>query len=242
MGPEGVARRFRPGLPLTLVWASATAVLVGLGIWQLQRLAWKTELLERAQTALHETARELATGPIDRGALEFVRVRVRGAYLPRTSVALGLSTREGRAGTRLLTAFRLEDGRTLLVDRGFVPETELTRLIAAPPPEGPRELEGVARAGSRGSWATPSPDLAVPRWYAADLEAIGRHLDLTLEPLLLVLERPEAGVGPYPAPAAVVPDLPNPHLGYAVTWFGLAGALLVVYILLGRRPHGETGS
>lgn len=244
MAADGVAQRFRPSLPLTLTWAAATVVLLALGIWQLHRLAAKTVLLERAERALHEPARELPAGSLEAGALDFARLRVRGTYLPETSVALGLSTRDGRAGARLLTALRLEDGRTLLVDRGFVPEMDLARSIGAPAPEGLREIEGVARGGSPGTWATPGPDLTIPRWYAPDLEAIGRHLGLRLEPVLLVLERPEPDVDgfPVPVPGPVTVDVPNPHLGYALTWFGLAGALLVVYIRLGRRPLGERGS
>lgn len=233
------ARRFRPGAPLTFLWAAATVLLLGLGTWQLQRLAWKTALIERARAAAAAPARALPEGPLDPVTLDFARLRVRGAYLPGTTLALGLLAREGRTGARLLTALRLEDGRALMVDRGFVPEGELARLIAAAPPAGPRVLEGVARAGSTGSWASPAPDLAAGRWYAAELGAIGRHLGLAVEPVLLVLERPEPGGEPFPAPAPVPVELPNPHLGYAVTWYGLAGALSVFYILLGRRPAAE---
>jgi cytochrome oxidase assembly protein ShyY1 len=57
--------------------------------------------------------------------------------------------------------------------------------------------------------------------------------------LLLVLERPEPGGGPFPAPRPLPVDLPNPHLGYALTWLGLAGVLLVFYILMGRRRAQE---
>ncbi len=217
-------------------------MLLGLGTWQLQRLAWKVDLLERVERNLAGPARALPGGVLDPAALEFTRIRLRGEYLPGTSVAFGLVTRNGRPGARLLTALRAEDGRTLLVDRGFVPENRLARAIAAPPPAGVRELEGVARAGSRGSWTTPAPDLSVPRWYSPDLEAIGRQLGLRLEPVLLVLERSEPHGEPEAEPIPVVVDLPNPHLGYALTWFGLAGALLAFYVLLARRPLGEKSS
>lgn len=214
-------------------------MLLGLGTWQLQRLAWKVDLLERAERNLAGPAGALPDGLVDAAALEFVRLRVTGEYLPATSLALGFVTRDGRPGARLLTALRAEDGRTVLVDRGFVPEERLGRAITAPPPTGVREIEGVARAGSRGSWMTPAPDLSVPRWYTPDLEAIGRQLGLRLEPVLLVLERSEPGVDPDAEPMPVVVDLPNPHLGYALTWFGLAGALLVFYIVMACRPLGE---
>lgn len=239
---EARSGRFRPGRALTAAWAACTVLLLALGGWQVQRLAWKSALIERAGRELAAPPRALPDGPLDPAELDFVRLRVSGVYLPGTSLALGLLSRNGQAGARLLTALRLADGRTLLVDRGFVPEAELARAIGTPPPGGLRELEGVARAVRSGSWAAPRPDLALPRWYAADLEAIGRHLGAVLEPVLFVLEKAEEGEGPYPAPAPVSLDLPNPHLGYALTWFGLAAALQVFYILLGRRPLGEKPS
>lgn len=231
--------RFAPGRVLTLAWAAATALLLGLGVWQLQRLAWKTELIDRAREAAAAPARDLPVGVLDVSALDRVRLSVTGVYLERPAVALGLVTRDGRPGSRLLAPFRLADGRTLLVDRGFVPEPFLREALAAKPPAGPRTLEGIARAGGEGGWLVPARDRDLPRWYAPDLAAIGDYLGLELEPLLLVLEQPEPGIGPYPIPAPLPVDLPNPHLGYALTWFGLAGALLVFYILLARRPVVE---
>jgi surfeit locus 1 family protein len=233
-------RRFAPGPALTLAWAAATVVLLGLGLWQLQRLASKSELIARAERQASAPALPPPAGPLEAAALDFARLEVHGSYLPGGAVALGLLTRDGRAGSRLLAPFRLEDGRLLLVDRGFVPEPLLAEALAAELPAGPRTLEGVARAGVAGrSWLAPEPDLALPRWYEADLAAIGRHRGLALEPLLLVLERPEPGGGPFPAPRPLPVDLPNPHLGYALTWLGLAGVLLVFYILMGRRRAQE---
>lgn len=235
-------RRFRPGATLTAAWAIATLLLLGLGTWQLQRLAWKNELIAKAEAAAAAAPASLPAAIADPGVFEFRRVRASGAYLSDRNVALGLVTREGRSGSRLLSAFRLYDGRTLLVDRGFVPESTLREALAAAPPAGPRVLEGVLRTGHAGSWATPAPDLRLPRWYAPDIAAIGRHLELALEPCLLVLEQREADAAPFVEPAPVVVDLPNPHLGYAITWFGLAATLLVFYILLGLRAGREQGT
>lgn len=232
-------RRFRPGLLLTALWAAVTLVLLGLGVWQVQRLAWKNELIARAEAAVRQPASDLPAELGDPAGLAFRRVRVAGSYVAGRAVALGLEKRDGRVGARLLVPFRLEDGRTVLVDRGFVREERLREVLAAPPPAGRRVLEGVLRPAGGGSWATPGPDLSVPRWYTADTEAIGRHSGLALEPLVLVLERPEDD-GQSPAePGPVAIELPNPHLGYAVTWFGLAAALLVFYILLGLRAGRE---
>lgn len=235
-------RRFRPGATLTVLWAVTTLVLLGLGTWQLQRLAWKNELIAKAAAAAAAAAIALPAEVADPAGLEFRRVRLSGAYLPGKNVALGLLTRDGRSGSRLLAPFRLEDGRIVLVDRGFVPEARLREALAAAPPVGPRVLEGIVRTPGAASWATPAPDPSLPRWYAADLAAIGRALGLALEPFLVVLERGEADAEPLAEPGPVAVDLPNPHLGYALTWFGLAASLLVFYILLGVRAGREQGT
>jgi surfeit locus 1 family protein len=237
-----VVRRFRPGVLLTLLWAAAEMVLLGLGIWQVQRLAWKNELIARAEAAAREPASDLPVELGDPAGLAFRRVRVAGSYVRDRALALGLENRDGRVGARLLAPFRLEDGRTVLVDRGFVREERLREAVAGAPPSGRRVLEGVLRAAGGGSWATPAPDLSVPRWYAADTTAIGRHLGLELAPVVLVLERPEEEGQGLTEPGPVAIELPNPHLGYAVTWFGLAASLLVFYILLGFRAGREQGT
>lgn len=226
-------------MTLTVLWAVATAVLLGLGTWQLQRLAWKNELIAKAAAAAAAAPIPLPAAVVDPAALEFRRVRLSGAYLSGKNLAMGLLTRDGRSGSRLLAPFRLEDGRIVLVDRGFVAEARLREALAAAPPAGPRLLEGIVRTPGAASWATPAPDLSLPRWYAPDLAAIGRALGLVLEPFLVILERREADAEPLAEPAAVAVDLPNPHLGYALTWFGLAAALLVFYILLGMRAGRE---
>jgi surfeit locus 1 family protein len=205
----------------------------------LQRHAWKSELIAKARAVAGAAPVPLPAELAEPAALEFRGVRVSGAYLPVRAVALGLISRDGRAGSRLLLPFRLEDGRTLLVDRGFVPEDRLREALAAPSPEGPRVLVGVLRTARAGTWATPAPDPRVPRWYAPDTEAIGRHLGLALEPFLLVLQEREADAPAFLQPTPVAVDLPNPHLGYAVTWYGLAASLLAFYILLGFRRNEE---
>lgn len=237
--PADVGRsgfRFRPWL--TLATVLALAVLVSLGTWQLQRLAWKTDLIERATERLAGPPEALPPAVDDAAALDFRRIAVRGIYLHDQSVTFGYSVQGSEPGGRLLTPLRLEDGRTLLVDRGWLPE-ELPPNVPEPPqPTGLVELSGVLRyrGAIERTWLTPEDDPAGRRWFTLDPEPIGAALGLDLMPFVLVLEASEGPAGlPRAAPVAV--NFRNDHLGYALTWYGLAAGLVVIYLLVSfSRP------
>lgn len=219
---------------LTIASAVAFAVLVTLGVWQVQRLQWKEGLIVRAEAA----AGAPPEGP----------ARVFGADDPEfLSVALtcpGLATapyvelqsiHEGRPGVRLISACRHPGySQTLLVDRGFVADS-----ISARPPVSASEVpvELIARVR-----ATPAPGpmaLAAEgrRFFARDNAAMARVLGVegpTAPWTLFALNssNPEwQALQPSAPPAAFA----NNHLGYAITWFGLALALAGVYLALLRR-------
>ena len=234
MSPEG--RRFRPGLALTLAAVLSILLLCSLGLWQLQRLEEKTELLARMRTGLRAAPVELEAAPADPEALLWRRVRVRGELLPSGSFALGIVAQDGRSGARLVTPLRLADGSLLLVSRGWIPASRIPELGSRT--ETPRRVlfEGVLRGlrAFRRGWFTPEDDAEARHRYALDAGDLARWLGEAPLPLLLEAERAEP-----PEVLAVplgAPRLPrNPHLGYAVTWFSLAAALAVIYLLLGLQ-------
>ncbi len=232
-------RRFAPGWPLTLVTVPALALLIALGVWQLHRLAWKTELIARAEAGLAAAPARLAGLAEDPAALDWRRVVVRGRLLAGRNFAFGSTVRDGQPGARLMTPFELPDGTVVLVDRGFLPEARL------PPREPPAlavaaeaEITGVLRdrRGDRPGPFTPTNDLAGRRWFRFDAADLARWVGREVVPVVIVAER----AAPPEVLAAVTPvrvDLPNRHLGYAVTWFGLAAALLAVYLARGFAPR-----
>jgi surfeit locus 1 family protein len=229
--PADLGRRFRPRLWPTVGALAGVVVLLGLGTWQLQRLAWKEALISAAQAQLAATPLALPADGLE--ALDFRRVGAAGTYLHDASFAFGLSASGGEPGARLITPFRLDDGRVILVDRGWLPEALL-------PPDVPAGLqvtgrvavEGVARwrGDLRRTWLTPVDDPAKRRWFSWDVPAIEGALGLSIEPLELVLERSEGPAG-LPKAEPVRAQFPNDHLSYALTWYGLAVVLVAVYIL-----------
>jgi surfeit locus 1 family protein len=219
------------------------AILIGLGVWQVQRLKWKTDLLHRIallQTAPPEPIDAVLRRAHARQDINFTRVRLDCQEVETTPVLRLYSVYQGLAGYRLITACPLASGpyASILVDRGFV---------ATPGAEAPRPIPGVRisqpvigvlRAPEPKALITAANQPAQNLWYWRDLPAMARALHAQgAAPAFLMLERP-APESAEPRPAPLPVNIPNNHLGYAITWFGLAAALVGVYLasLLRKRP------
>jgi surfeit locus 1 family protein len=223
--------RFRPGVGATLAALAGIAVLLALGTWQAQRLAWKSELIASMQERLAAPPVPLDEMPGE--AAEHRRIAAAGRYRHELAFAMGAETEAGELGARLVVPLALADGRLLLVERGWLPE----RLLppAVPPalePDGEVTLEGVLRRPGRAGLFTPANRPDERRWYWYDTAALAALLGSEPMPMVLVLGRPDTS-GPLPRPLPPGVDLPSPHLGYAITWYGLAAALLGVYLVFG---------
>ncbi|HMR30945.1 MAG TPA: SURF1 family protein [Geminicoccaceae bacterium] len=233
-------RRFRPGATLTVLVLVALAVLLSLGTWQVRRLAWKTALIETITSRGAEPAIPVEQALDDPAANDFRHVGAAGRYRHDLAFAMGTVAERGEVGGRLVTPLLLPDGRAVLVERGWLPE----RLLPPGTPEaiqpsGQVELDGVARfhGGDRAGVFTPDNRPEQRRWYWYDLAGLRAALGLEVEPLVLALGRSDTG-GALPQPLPVRADLPNNHLGYAITWYGLAIALVAVYVAFGLKRGG----
>ena len=230
-----------PGVGAALAVLVCLAILVGLGVWQLQRLKWKEDLL--AHIAALRTAPDRPLDAVLKagGDLDFVRVSFDCPDLERRPTLRLFAVREGVAGYRLITACPIAAAgySSVLVDRGFTP---LEQAQAAGQPGRavlPGPVTGVLRKGDKASFVTPQNRVAQNLWYSRDVPAMAGQLHASMPvPVYLMVERP-APVGPGPIPAPVPAHIPNRHLEYALTWFGLAASLIGVYaaMLLRRRRN-----
>jgi surfeit locus 1 family protein len=224
--------------PVTLIVLAAlgVALLTGLGVWQLQRLHWKEALiaertarLKSPPKPLHEVLALARQGD----DIDYMTVRLEGTFAP-TALQF-FSTRGGPAAWEIVSPFTTVEGVYVLVDRGVMPDGQ---TALPPPPEGVVTIEGLARMqGPPGAF---TPDNAPDRnqWYWWDLPAMAKAAGAPAgtEPALVVDLA-------WPAPSGLEPLKPivavsNRHLGYALTWFGLAATLIGVttaYLLSGRR-------
>ncbi len=231
----------RPGPLANVVVLLAFCLLIGLGVWQVQRLKWKTALL--AHIAALQSAPAEPIAPVLRRAqgadIEFTRVAVACPTVETTPVLRLYAILEGLAGYRLITACRLAEGPygSILVDRGFIPMPGDDQPKPIPGKTIDVPVVGVLRSPDAKTFATAPNQPAANLWYWRDIPGMARALGVQRPaPVFLMLESP-APAGMTPRPAAVPTNIPNNHLGYAVTWFGLAAALAGVYlaVLLRRR-------
>ena len=236
MAAEAPVRRFRLDLRLTLCAVPALALLIGLGVWQLQRLEWKEGLI--AERAAGLAAPALAIEDIREAnwkGLEHRRVRLSGRYLHDREMLIVNRLRRGRAGYGLVTPMLLGDGTSVLVDRGWVPLEWADRRPAVRPVDGSDGLVGVLRAGGRlNSWL-PDNDPAGGQWFFVDVPQMSAHVGLERARPYHVRLLPAAGRTGFPEPQDARGTISNRHLEYALTWFALAAVLVVIFVLYHLR-------
>lgn len=233
--------RFRPTLVPTLMVLAMLPVLIGLGIWQLQRLDWKTALLAHIEDQIAAAPVAMPAAIDDPAEWEYRRVSVRGRFVAGRALVLLNRTYEGRAGGHLIAAFERTDAGadggspTLLIDRGWIPDTTAVATAWAVP-EGEVTVDGVLRAPPPQGWMQPDNDPVAHQWYWVDLAAMADALDVAPAPTML-LEAGVEGTAP-PIGGQTQLNIPNDHLQYALTWFGLAAVLVVIYLVYHLRRGG----
>lgn len=237
-------RRFRPTLWPTLFTIPALIALVGLGIWQVQRLHWKDALIAERQARSGAPAMTLPATVESPADLEFYPVRVRGGFRHDREMYLAARTLGGRPGLHVVTPMILEDGRALLVDRGWIPETRKDPATRAEGQvAGVVQLEGLARMGGWKGFGFLKPE-NLPRenlWFWVDPPAMAAAAGLSGAVKEIYLEAgPAENPGGLPKGGQTRIQLPNDHLEYAITWFSLALALVVIYVVYHlRREHPD---
>jgi surfeit locus 1 family protein len=241
-------KRFQGLIGPTFATCAALLVLIGLGTWQLQRLQWKLGLIEAIAERVHappvaiETL--LARGPLAIASAEYTHVALMGQFQhphERYLYAPG----DGDWGWDVFTPLELADGEAIFVNRGYVPRQRLDRALRPSGlPQGPVTITGLLRQSPGAPpWWTPASNPAKNAWYWSDIGAMANSLGPNEGRLVTdfyVDADPIQAVDP-PAGGATGLELPNRHLEYAFTWFGLAATLLVIYaIFVARRLRSPT--
>jgi surfeit locus 1 family protein len=219
------------------------AVLIGLGVWQLQRLGVKEEIIAQRERAFTAPAVELPAregNPID---LWWRRVTVTGRFDHANEFHLW-SLRDGQPGYDVLTPLVRTDGaptQVVLVDRGWVPvERKEIATRGAGAVTGEVTVNGFVRIDlDVRSAVTPANSPATNTWYSVDYAAMGRQSGHYLRELVVVADA-TPNPGGLPVGMAALPPIPNRHLEYALTWFALAGVLVVIFVLALRRQPRRT--
>ncbi len=222
---------FRPRLWTTVFTVPVLAVLLGLGIWQLQRLAWKGALIQTLADRTEAPMVELpSAGDLwqsDIAALEFRRVRVTGDLQHGSSMKLLNRTLGGRVGVHVITPLVRPDGDVVLIDRGWAPadlptgggELDVERV----------DIEGFVRMFREPGRFVPDNQPQRDFWYFMDAAEMAVAAGASEVVRVYVTVAPDDVAGGYPRAVAPLVAPRNDHRQYAITWFGLAAGLLGVF-------------
>jgi surfeit locus 1 family protein len=242
------AARWRTLVGPSIVTSVALAILVALGVWQLERRAWKDGLSQtiaaRAYGEPGGIAPEASWADWRASVDEFRRVQIKGRFLHQFEAPVhGLmpGQRGSSQGYYLFTPLEMADGALVVVNRGFVPiELRDPALRPAGQVAGDVTVTGLVRAPERQGWFVPENDPAQNRWFLRDPAAIAAAHDLArVAPFYIDADATE-NPGGWPRGGQTRLALPNNHLQYALTWFGLALTLVGVFAAWSlRRLRGE---
>lgn len=241
MRADAGALHFRPRLWPTLAALGALALLLGLGTWQVQRLHWKEALIAARAAQLAAPPEALPAQSADWRAWDFRRVEVRGTFEHEAEQLFGASAIDGQLGHHVLTPLVRPDGAAVLVDRGWVPAD---RAHPAARREGQLEgqvsVTGIARyrGAERPNWLIPDNQPEQRLWFSYDLPALEQATGLELLPVVVEADA-TPNPGGLPLGGQTLVELPNNHLQYAITWYGLAAALVGVYLAFSCERDGR---
>ena len=223
---------FRPSFWMTFVAVPALMALLYLGTWQMLRMHWKDALI--ADFTSRATAEAITPPSADvAGDLQDQRLMVKGIWMHNAEVQLIGRTFEGTAGYHVITPMRLDDGRILMLNRGWVaqdyrrPESRPSTLDA-----GPVSVEAILRLKHKKGYFVPENSPEQDDWFTLNIADIAAHHDLGDAVITAysadVLRQPGGYV--LPIGAAVEINIPNDHWQYALTWYGIAIGLIGVYL------------
>ncbi|MGH6818144.1 MAG: SURF1 family protein [Methylovirgula sp.] len=221
-------------------------VLVSLGVWQLHRLTWKEALIAQITTrskAPPQPLPELALwAHLASRDYAYRYVEFSGRYEngKEALVFYGVGPHDLGPGYLILTPFKLDSGGFVVVNRGFVPVDLPKSMRAKGEIEGETQVTGLMRPPQTRNLFTPADEPQKDIFFTRDPAAIATHFGLAPAAPFIVDADTKPVPGGWPIGGMTEIDIPNNHMGYALTWFGLAGGLLIVFAgFLRARWMGE---
>jgi surfeit locus 1 family protein len=234
--------RLRAGLALPILFVlAALLTFIALGTWQIERKAWKEALIETLAQRLSAAAAPLPPrarwAGLDRADDEFRRVGLSAAFVPDTEALVYTAASASRSdvsgpGYWVFALARLANGDLVAVNRGFVPaDHKDPGTRAAHALLGSIDMVGVMRWPERHGYFAPKDDPGHNLWFVRDHLAIAAAKGWgEIAPFFIDLETPVPPSG-WPRPGALKMNIRNEHLQYAITWYALAGALAIMFVL-----------
>ena len=236
---NGVQRKRRGGILEATVFAIVgVAILIGFGLWQLDRKVWKENLIATLTARLARAPENLAPRASWPRLLpegnEYTRVAFPAEFLDGQealvySAGSPLRPDVKGPGYWVFAPAQLAGGSIVLVNRGFVPLERKDAATRAGTPRGTVEIVGVMRWPETRGLFTPADDVAGNVWYLRDPKEIAAAKTWAIAAPFYIDQESPLPAGGWPKPGKLAVALPDNHLQYAITWFGLALALAGVY-------------
>ncbi|MEN3288302.1 MAG: surfeit locus 1 family protein [Bradyrhizobium sp.] len=229
-------------LLMSAVWAACVVALLALGVWQIERRAWKLDLIDHVEQRVHAAAVAIPSASswssINAAADEYRHVTVRGRFLHDGETFVHALTVDG-PGYWVMTPLQTGDGDVVLVNRGFVPpERRDPSTRRAGNPAGPVDITGLLRISEPGGRVLRTNDPATDRWYSRDVAAIAAARGLSQVAPFFIDADDTPNPGGWPRGGLTIISFPNNHLVYALTWFCLA--LMLAGAGVQRWRRGDT--
>jgi surfeit locus 1 family protein len=229
---------FRPLFWPTLFTAPVMLLCLGLGFWQIERLFWKEDLIAQRQAAVSAAPVAAPRSMEEARGMEFRPVVDEGVFLNDKEIFLGATSEGGGLGYHVLTPLLEPGGRVVFVNRGYIPaELKDPAKRAAGQIVGTVRVRGLLRLPPIGkpAWILPDnrPDLNY--WFWVDIPAMSAVDKLDRVAPFYIDADATPNPGGWPKGGITRLKLPNDHLQYAITWFSLAVALIVIYFLYHRN-------
>lgn len=226
----------RPALVPTLFTIPALILLLSLGTWQVQRLFWKTSLISAVEAGVKAPPVDLPAQIGNPQAWHYRHVTLRGSFDHAHEFHLMSQSQRGNFGYQIIVPFKRTDGSVVMVDRGWVPparKEQATRSEGLV--DGEQVVHGIAHVPPVRGWLTPDNEPAKNLWFYPDLAAMAAAAGVAQVPNLVIDADDTPVPGGAPKGGQTKLEFPNNHLAYAVTWYGGAIVLAVIYVLWHRR-------
>lgn len=234
-----------------LFMLALTGIFLWLGMWQVHRLAEKEALIAEVDRQLTQPPYDIPPadqwGSIDIGTYAYRPLTLTGRFINERAVLVFTNLPEpkgrfGGPGYWLMTPFEPDNGGTVFVNRGFVPESSRTAILRAPGPQGQLTVTGIALRPEAAGAFTPGPDMANRVEWVRDPVRLAAMAEIDGPLFGLTVDAPTGEPGALPQGGETVIEFPNSHFGYALTWFGFAlltPALLAFWVYRQFRPSAE---
>lgn len=203
-----------------------------LAVWQIHRMHWKEGVIAQMHAALTTQPLSVAEMLADPEKNIFRRVHITGQWGVGTNIFVIGKIHNKRPGQHLFNIVTLENGDNLLVNIGWVQKKNMVQRGSFK-----ADFVGRIRTPPKKSWFTPNHYPSKREWSFIDTQDIAQSLGIRLLPFYVDYVREDTGRVPYPIPDIIA--VPNNHLGYVVTWFGLALAWAVIFGILAMRKRRE---